>query len=113
MIEQNSKSQLNRNDAPLKDAKYRGKSANRRDLFDVPTTISDAFEDGHESGDNGDTETDGESVDENISEESEVSNDSSYDSEPSTVSADDKDINDEDQQTRRDKVRQLLAQETK
>jgi len=104
----------------VKDAKYRGKSANRRDLFNAETkfgdSTSDKLEDEQDTDDGSDIEERGESVDEDISGVSEMSNDSSHESnDSSSISADenDRDLDDEDQQTRRDKVRRLLAQETK
>ena len=99
-----------RNDAPLKDAKYRGKAANRRDLFDDPENMSvssQQTEDDRESDE--DSEMEQENSKDNISEKSD---ESSHDS--SDVSADEEDGDDQDdQQTRRDKVRTLLAQETR
>ena len=99
-----------RNEAPLKDAKYRGKATNRRDLFDDLENIgvsSQQTEDDGESDENSEMEQ--ESSKDNISEESD---ESSHDS--SDVSEDEEDGDDQDeQQTRRDKVRTLLAQETR
>jgi hypothetical protein len=99
-----------RNDAPLKDAKYRGKATNRRDLFDDPENISVSSQ---QTDDNSEIDEDSEMEQEiskdNISEESD---ESSHDS--SDVSTDEEDGDDQDeQQTRRDKVRNLLAQETR
>ena len=102
-----------RNEAPLKDAKYRGKATNRRDLFDDPETISvSSQQTADDSEGDEDSEMEQESSKDNISEKSDESSHDSSDS--SDVSADEEDGDDQDdQQTRRDMVRTLLAQETR
>jgi hypothetical protein len=113
-LRQNSESQLKkRNNTPLKDAKYRGRTAHRRDLFDEPQKYvynSEKTKDGSESDEISE-------IEEEIAKDS-VSGKSDEDlhdaSESSDVSADEEHGQHVDQQqTRRDKVRKLLAQETR
>jgi protein AATF/BFR2 len=112
-----SKSQLKGNDTLLKDSKYRGRSTSRKDLFEEPKILQDVSSDegeGYHSEDEDDEDAmeDEESSDEN--ESANLDEPMSESSESSNASDDGEDGEDiKDQHSRRDRVRQLLAQETK
>jgi protein AATF/BFR2 len=100
----------------VKDKKYRGKTTSRKDLFD-DLEMTDGFR--------GEQEETSEDEEGQVDEEKELSDvDMAFTSESSSGSdesdassdaeeEDEENEEDDDQSNRRDKVRQLLAQETK
>jgi protein AATF/BFR2 len=94
-------------DTQLNDKKYRGKSTSRKDLFERPAIIDN--DDETSADEVGTSDDDEEGTD--IPEQDGVDHDTA--SVSSSFSGLDSDEDLEDSQSRHDKVRQLLAQETK
>jgi hypothetical protein len=99
----------------LKDKKYRGNPASRKDLFDDPDMTGGFQGEGDTSEDGEDeVEVENELSDVDASFTNEHSSASDVSSESSETEEDEEENEeDRDQSNRRDKVRQLLAQETK
>lgn len=101
-------------DPLLEDKKYRGKSTRRKDLFDDFEMTAGFQREGESEDDEDELEEGKELSDAEESFVSEGSNASEISSDSSETEEDDDDNEeDRDQSIRRDKVRQLLAQETK
>jgi protein AATF/BFR2 len=105
-----SKSKLKSVNTILKDEKYRGQTASRKDLFEGPRILEKPDHESDEDDDDFFSEPDEELPGE-LSDESEESAEES--NEPSeSADADDEGQEEQDEGDRRDKIRQLLAQET-
>ena len=121
----NSKSRLKGQDTLLKDPEYRGKSTNRKELFESLKGVGASSDEERTDSDedeelSGSEEDNGEKEDMRFSSEEEANTldeDGSSVSDQSDDASESEVMNDEEsgdeQEDRRDKVRQLLAQETK
>jgi hypothetical protein len=115
-----SKSKLKSVDTLLKDKKYRGKSAKRKDLFEGPQILDDSFDRGIENEDNdvfaGENDEEGADIsdqDSGIVSDDDESNGSSVSSDNLDSESEEEDLQDGEHQDRHDQIRQLLAQETR
>lgn len=118
-----SKSKLKSVDTLLKDKKYRGKSAKRKDLFEGPRILDDSFDRGIISSENEDNEVVASESDEGgadisdqdsgIISDDDKSDGSSVSSDNLDSESEEEDLQDGDHQDRHDQIRQLLAQETR
>ena len=93
----------------LKDEKYRGQTASRKDLFEGPRILEE--QDGEREEDDDEFNESGEELSGEVSGESEESPEES-DELSESADPDGEGQEEQDEGDRRDKVRQLLAQET-
>jgi protein AATF/BFR2 len=105
-----SNSTLKKENGVVVDAKYRGKASSRKDVFDEPDTVSVASTDDDDDDDN---EVSDEFDDEEVSSDGASQLDDEGIASSGSDSTSEGDEEDDDQQDRRDKVRQLIAQESK
>jgi hypothetical protein len=111
-----SKSKLKGVDTLLKDERYRGMSAKRKDLFQGPGIMNDSLDDDEEAEINAGSDFECEETSDREA-ASASSDDMSAGSDTASDASDSENEQDSgedgDQKARRDKVRQLLAQENK
>jgi hypothetical protein len=109
-----SKSKLKGVDTLLKDERYRGMSAKRKDLFQGPGIMNDSLDDDAEAEINAGSDFEETSDREAASASSDDMSTGSDTASGASDSENEQDsAEDGDQKARRDKVRQLLAQENK